>query len=144
MTEARIPRPRTKTGQPSAPETVQPVRNVSITASCGVCGRPVPAGRARRWCSDACRQAAFRIRRAAPAPAQPTKVDTVYECPECEARYLGEQRCEDCNRWCRRLGPGGSCPHCDGVVVLGDFLRPDQLAGPAPQRSRTQRGRERS
>jgi hypothetical protein len=144
MTEATRPYPPVRITPPSAPETVQPVGNVSVTAACGVCGRRVPAGRARRWCSDACRQAAFRIRRAAPAPTQPAKVDTVYECPECEARYLGEQRCEACNRWCRRLGPGGPCPRCDGLVVLCDFLRPDQLAGPARQRSRTQRGRQRS
>jgi hypothetical protein len=99
------------------------VRNVSVTAGCGVCGGPVPAGRARRWCSDACRQAAFRARRAAPAPVQPARSDTVYECPDCEARYIGSQRCEACNRWCRRLGPGGPCPHC----LLTEL--------PAPQRA---------
>lgn len=73
----------------------------------------------------------------------PAKADTVYECPECEARYLGTQRCEDCNRWCRRLGPGGPCPHCDDLVVLADFLRPDQLAGALPASS-TPRSKERS
>ena len=109
--------------------------NVSVTPTCGVCGGPLPAGRVRRWCSDACRQAAFRVRRAAPRPAQPTKADTVYECPQCDARYLGEQRCEDCNCWCRRLGPGGPCPHCDDLVVLSDFLSPDQLGGQALKRS---------
>lgn len=127
------------TGRPSGPETSEPVRNISVTASCGVCGGPLPAGRARRWCSDACRQAAFRIRRAAPAPAQPAKADMVYVCPDCEVRYLGSQRCEDCNRWCRRLGPGGPCPHCDELVVLDDFLRPDQLASPPPSSARQPR-----
>jgi hypothetical protein len=73
----------------------------------------------------------------------PAKTDTVYECPECEARYLGAQRCEDCNRWCRRLGPGGPCPHCDELVVLADFLRPDQLAGALPASPST-RSKERS
>ncbi len=124
----------TMNGRPSAPEPTEPVRNTSVTATCGICGGPLPAGRARRWCSGACRQAAFRTRRAAPAPAQPAKADTVYECPDCEVRYLGSQRCEDCNRWCRRLGPGGPCPHCDELVVLGDFLRPDQVASPPQKR----------
>ena len=47
---------------------------------------------------------------------------TVYECPICEARFLGEQRCPDCHVFCRRLGPGGSCPHCDDPVTLTDLL----------------------
>jgi hypothetical protein len=130
-------------GRPSAPEPNEPVRNVTVTATCGVCGGSLPPGRARRWCSDGCRQAAFRIRRAAPVPALPAKPDTVYECPNCEARYLGSQRCEDCNCWCLRLGPGGPCPHCYEIVVLSDFLRPDQLAPPPPQRSRTHQTKER-
>jgi len=67
---------------------------------------------------------------AAPRPVLPAKADTVYECPECEARYLGAQRCEDCNRWCRRLGPGGPCPHCDELVTVADLVSPAQLAGP--------------
>jgi hypothetical protein len=46
----------------------------------------------------------------------------VYECPVCGARFLGEQRCPDCNVFCRRLGPGGPCPHCDEPVALADLL----------------------
>ena len=53
--------------------------------------------------------------------------DTIYECPQCETRYLGEQRCDDCNTWCRRLGPGGTCPHCDGFVAVSDLIADDQL-----------------
>ncbi len=83
MSPARRPRStKGSSGRPSGPEASEPVRNVSVTAVCGVCGDRLPAGRARRWCSDACRQAAFRVRRAAPAPvpAQPAKADMVYEC----------------------------------------------------------------
>lgn len=29
---------------------------------------------------------------------------TVFECPECEARYLDERRCPDCHLFCRRIG----------------------------------------
>jgi hypothetical protein len=124
--------------------TQDAVRNAYVTAVCGVCGSPLPTGRARRWCSNACRQAAFRIRQAAPRPAQPAKIDSVYyECPSCKARYLGEQRCGKCNCWCRRLGPGGPCPHCDELLALTDFLRPDQLGEEAAARSPTNSGRMR-
>ena len=29
----------------------------------------------------------------------------IYECPECETRYLNERRCPDCNLFTRRIGP---------------------------------------
>lgn len=47
---------------------------------------------------------------------------TVYECPECETRYLGEQRCAECNRFCRVAGLGGACPDCEQPVLLSDLL----------------------
>ena len=58
---------------------------------------------------------------------QPAKIDTVYECPQCQTRYLGTQRCEDCNTWCRRLGPGGPCPHCDDFVAVSDLVTDNQF-----------------
>ena len=59
-----------------------------------------------------------------PRPAEPVvaRSGTVYECPACEARYLGDQRCQDCNTWCRRVGPGALCPHCDGPVAITDLF----------------------
>lgn len=67
-------------------------------------------------------------------PVEPVaaRADTVYQCPACDARYLGEQRCDECNTWCRRLGPGGPCPCCDEPVAITDLLNPDQFARPAP------------
>lgn len=47
---------------------------------------------------------------------------TVYECPDCGERLLGEQRCEDCGRFARRVGAGGHCPHCDELVAVTDLL----------------------
>ena len=47
---------------------------------------------------------------------------TVYECPSCGVRYLGEQRCPDCRLFCRRIGPGGLCPHCDEPVAVADLI----------------------
>ena len=107
-----------------------PCVTINVTMQCSVCGHPFPASGRRRYCSDACRQAAWRHRHAAPpAPATPVpKPAVVYECPTCEARYLGEQRCPDCNTFCRRLGPGGPCPHCDEPVAITDLTAtPTQL-----------------
>jgi hypothetical protein len=45
----------------------------------------------------------------------------VYECPECEARYLDERRCPDGNLFCRRIDLGGSCPHCDEPAAIPEL-----------------------
>lgn len=111
-----------------------PSSNDGVTmagALCATCGRAFrPSGR-RRFCSDACRQAAWRHRHAEPAPSPPAAAKprsrrsaTVYECPSCGTRYLGEQRCPDCRCFCRSVGPGGRCPHCDEPVAISD-LRAD-------------------
>ena len=52
---------------------------------------------------------------------------TVYECPDCGERLLGERRCDDCGRFCRALGLGGTCPDCDAVILLGDLLAEEVL-----------------
>lgn len=117
-----------------------PSRNDSVTIAgtvCPVCGRDFrPVGR-RRFCADACRQAAFRRRQpGGPFPvlppgraARPARPTTVYECPSCGARLLGEQRCADCGVFCRRVGPGGRCPHCDEPVAVADLLPADGAGG---------------
>jgi hypothetical protein len=48
----------------------------------------------------------------------------VYECPDCETRYLNQRRCQDCNLFCRRIDTGGHCPHCDEPVALSDLAEP--------------------
>jgi hypothetical protein len=102
-----------------------PWRNDGVTITCPRCRRPfVPVGR-QRYCSAACRQAAWRGRRPTPAPVVADRAPrprTVYVCPSCDARYLGEQRCADCGVFCRRVGPGGPCPHCDEPVAISDLL----------------------
>jgi hypothetical protein len=47
---------------------------------------------------------------------------TVYECPGCDGLYLGEQRCAECNQFCRAVGLGGACPHCEEPVRVADLL----------------------
>jgi hypothetical protein len=101
--------------------------------SCPVCQTVITSPRAR-YCSDACKQRAYRLRQtddtlrdldALTADLRSRQVlvaRTVYECPTCETRFLGEQRCSDCHVFCRRLGLGGLCPHCDDPVTLADLL----------------------
>ena len=99
-----------------------------VTPGCGACGRPLPPGRVRQWCSPACRQAAYRRRHPRPVPlsvvppVRSRREGTVYVCPTCEQRYLGQQRCPDGQRFCQRLRPGGACPHCDEPVALSDLV----------------------
>jgi hypothetical protein len=112
---------------------VTPPRNDDrndAAARCPVCGQPfTPAGR-RRWCSDACRQAAWRRSNPTlgpspagfPAPPRPARDATIYQCPQCDERYLGQQRCQDCGTFCRSVGPGGPCPHCDEPVAVKDLI----------------------
>lgn len=100
-----------------------PWRYVGVTAACGMCGRPLTSV-GDKWCSGACRQRAYRRRKQRPSsplvlPAAPLATDhIIYQCPSCEERYLGLQRCPECQLFCRRIGPGGSCPHCDEPVAL--------------------------
>jgi predicted nucleic acid-binding Zn ribbon protein len=112
---------------PAAPADAQPRR------SCPVCQTPITSARAR-YCSDACKQRAYRERQTTGTLVDINAItvelrsrrtlvaQTVYECPTCEARILGEQRCPDCHVFCRRLGPGGLCPHCDDPVTLAELL----------------------
>jgi len=103
------------------------------TPGCPVCERSLPSARAR-YCSRRCKQRAYRLRHGALAggapgvranalqPRQRRPAQTVYECPVCEERYRGERRCPDCNRFCRALGLGGACPHCDQPILVAELL----------------------
>jgi hypothetical protein len=110
-----------------------PLRYDTVTMTCPVCDSEFPATRRRRYCSTACKQRAWRDRHALPVPALPAKTaraDTVYVCPECDTRYLGERRCPDCNLFTRSLGPGAPCPHCDEPIAITDIITGHQPANP--------------
>ena len=103
-----------------------PLRNDGETmVPCGVCSTPFhPVGR-QRFCTPACRQLAWRRRHPTPLPATPSRAprpSTVYQCPACDSRSLGEQYCCDCATFRRRVGPGGLCPACEEPVALTDLL----------------------
>ena len=108
--------------------TRSPSRNDNVTIPCPCCGRLFnPVGR-RRFCSDACRQGAWRRRHQPPAPLgvlpapRPRRPGTVYACPICDTRYLGEQYCPDCNSFCHRIGYGGTCPCCQEPVAHDELV----------------------
>jgi hypothetical protein len=96
--------------------------------TCPVCQRTfTPVGR-QKFCSDACRAAAYRRRRDAGRPAvivpkvKPRRPMTVYECDTCGARAVGEQRCETCHTFMHRVGLGGCCPACDEPIAITELL----------------------
>jgi hypothetical protein len=86
------------------------------------------------FCSVACKQRAFRLRRQQVAVPEVSAVrqqlkrqqqvvaHTVYECPGCQERLLGERRCPSCQLFCRALGVGGHCPECEQPILLADLL----------------------
>lgn len=106
--------------------------------ACPICQTGSVPARAR-YCSDACKQRAYRLRRTTVGPPDLTDLatdprrrqalvaHTVYECPSCETRFLGEPRCPDCHLFSRRLGLGGLCSHCDEPVLVADLLPPEVL-----------------
>lgn len=108
-----------------------PSSNDAVTIPCPACGREFePIGK-RRYCRDACRVAAHRRRHRSPdtatvvpPPGQPRRPHTVYECATCDTRALGEQRCDDCGAFMRRVGYGGICPCCDEPLTVDELLAP--------------------
>jgi hypothetical protein len=108
------------------------VRNDNPTpaTTCPVCATTFTPVRRQRYCTPACKQAAWRTRHPNPAPqpsipatVRSTRRDhTVYQCQHCDNRYLGRQWCHDCNKPCTRLDTGGSCPHCDEPVTITDLI----------------------
>jgi hypothetical protein len=99
------------------------------TATCPTCQQPFTPIRRQRYCAPACRQAAWRARHPPPlpepavvAPVTSRRAVTVYQCPHCDTRYLGQQWCHDFNAPCTRLDLGGLCPHCDEPVAISDII----------------------
>jgi hypothetical protein len=124
-TSRSSPRPSTAGHQPTLP----PRGNTVSTVACPVCASPFTPIRRQLYCTPACRQAAWRDRRAdstpqpvVPAPPRTHRRDvTVYQCPDCDTRYLGQQWCHDCTRPCTRVDLGGLCPECEEPVTISDI-----------------------
>ena len=111
----------------STPNPEAPLRHDAVTIPCPICRTPFVATGKRLYCTPACNAAAYRRRKRAARPiaipkTRPAKAITVYECDACGARTIGEQRCDDCGTFMRRIGLGGPCPHCDEAVAVTDLL----------------------
>jgi predicted RNA-binding Zn-ribbon protein involved in translation (DUF1610 family) len=112
----------------AAPDAAGPSRDDPATMTCPVCRTSfAPTGR-QRYCGLPCRKTAFRRRHTNPPitvvvpAARGRRQVTVYECPDCGERLLGEQRCQPCGVFTRRVGVGGACPDCDAPLALADLL----------------------
>jgi len=124
------------------PTAKDPIRNGSRNgsadsrhpgAACPVCDRPLSSARTT-YCTDACRQRAFRLRHAMLATVDERQLraelrrrgalvaHTLYECGGCGERLVGERRCLECHRFCRAIGLGGRCDECDAPLLLADLL----------------------
>lgn len=117
-------------------EPESPLRHDAVTMTCPVCQHTfVPNGR-QKFCSDACRAAAYRRRRDAGHPpvvvpaARPRRPITIYECDGCGARALGQQRCDQCSTFMRRIGIGGTCPSCDEPIAITQLLDQEVMTSP--------------
>jgi ribosomal protein L32 len=100
---------------------------------CPVCGEPLPSRRAR-YCTDACKQRAFRLRHQPVASVDVGKLrrdlqrrraliaHTLYECSTCGERMLGDRRCPECGLFAHALGLAGACPGCDEPILLAELL----------------------
>ena len=55
-------------------------------------------------------------------PARPRRPITVDECDSCGTRAVGQQRCNECGTFMRKIGLGGPCPHCDEPVAVTELL----------------------
>lgn len=121
--------------------TPGPSRDDSVTTQtqCPSCGAALASLRGRqRYCSAACRQHAYRSRQphedevALEAIRRGRRASAIYQCPECDTRLIGQQRCPDCNIFSTKIGTGGTCPSCDEPITLDELL-PDLQPSTCPQ-----------
>jgi len=105
-----------------------------------VCGAALSSSRAR-YCSRAHQQRAFRLRhQSSQANLQHLRQElqrgrvvvahTIYECPSCSERLVGERRCPECNLFSRAIGLGGHCPECETPLLLVDLLAEEVVPTP--------------
>jgi len=117
---------------------------------CRACGRSFPAQGRKTYCDDACRQRGFRLRQRPPDEIQLglatrlPKTAIIYQCPECEVRFIGQQRCDECGVFMRRLGPGEPCPHCEEAVAVADLIAEVQATISTPRPLLSEQGGDRS
>jgi hypothetical protein len=96
--------------------------------SCPACGMTFIGDRRRIWCSNACRQRGFHMRRDWPDQApivfrrRLSPFVIVHRCPGCDAHHLGPAHCDACDTDCNPIGPGAPCPHCKRPVAVVEIM----------------------
>jgi len=104
-----------------------PHTSTTVTTPCPVCAQAFTPIRRQRYCTPACRQAAWRARHPVPTPvvvlppATRRRDITVYQCNGCGTRRLGQQWCPDCTQPAVRVDIGALCPHCDEPITISDI-----------------------
>jgi hypothetical protein len=112
----------------------------SELGTCPMCGRTFPIQGRSIYCGPTCRQRAFRLRRNQVHRStlhltetlrreRRLTAQTIYECPSCDQRFLGERRCGDCNLMCRKVGLGGECSGCGEILTIIDVIGADLEGG---------------
>ena len=107
------------------------------SVGCLVCGAALASTRARS-CSRAHQQRTFRLRHQRDVDLQRVRhqlrlrhglaAQTVYECPSCGERFVGQRRCPECNLFSRAVSLGGHCLECEAPVLLTDLLGEEVIA----------------
>ena len=134
--DAPTPTPERSTG---TGHSQIPMRDDSRDGSdgCVLCGKERRSPRSR-YCDDACKQLAYRLRHRPSTRLTTLRRDlqrrkalvahTIYECGTCSERYVGERRCPDCHTFNRSVGLGGTCPDCDSPILITDLLGEEGLS----------------
>ena len=47
---------------------------------------------------------------------------TLFACPGCDERQLGQRRCQACGHFCRALGLAVACTACGELLLLIDLF----------------------
>ena len=58
------------------------------------------------------------------------RLGVIRQCPERDQRYLDQRRCPDRPLFCRRVGPGGTCPHRGEPVATTDLTPEEATMAP--------------
>ena len=129
MNQSEMPDETARDGSRYASSSATP----NIMEGCLVSAKPLADVRAR-FCSPAHRQLAYRLRLRTLTASNESDLrrdlqrqrrltaQTIYECPRCAERLVGERRCPSCHLFGRSLGLGGHCPECDQPILLSDLL----------------------
>ena len=104
--------------------------------ACAMCASTAPTTRIayEPWCCSACCTDTYALDATRPSSLVVPRVAhrkpiTVYQCDTCGIRALGEQRCEDCTTFMRKVGIGGRCPCCEDLITVAELVGEEVIVG---------------